>query len=241
MRIRSLAPAALGLILLAGCASGGGSAGAASSTTAPSNGELQRSGPQVGADAARALLSAGAATVSGTLVTADGMQQRVDLHLQDGDMTGTVGTPGGVVEVVTTGGSTAYLRAPASYWTATGLSDAAAARLGGRWVRGGTALVDELTPVSLSWLADGLRNPSGATYEAAVHRGVVDSGRLTGRPAAVVRRTDGGRVLVATSGAAYPLEVDEPGGRAGTLSLSAFSETDPIAPPSGAIDRSAIS
>jgi hypothetical protein len=231
MRIRALAVAPLLLLALAGCAQGGSTALA--HYKAPSNGESRKAGPEVAADAAAALLHAGAATVEGHL-TVDGTDQDVTFNLQGADMTGTVLTRGQAVQVVVWHDDT-YAKGPASFWRSAGVPGDAAARLAGHWVRHAGTAVRRLTPISLIWVADVVRDPSEAV-EHDVHLGRAGSGRLTGTPVAVVTLADGSTIQVAAAGTPYPLVIENPGGHDGELSLSAFEEGATVVPPASAVD-----
>jgi hypothetical protein len=219
------------VVALAGCATGGSPRLA--HYQAPSNGESAEPGPAVAADAAAALLHAGSATVEGHL-TADGADQQVTFNLQGGDLTGTVLTGGEAVQVVVWHDDT-YAKGPASFWRGAGLSDAAAARLAGRWVRHAETAVRRLTPISLIWLADAVRDPSVA-IERDVRLGRATAGRVTGTPVAVITLADGSTIQVAAAGTPYPLVIERPGGHDGELDLSAFEESATVAPPASAID-----
>jgi hypothetical protein len=133
-----------------------------------------------------------------------------------------------------------YANGPASFWTDAGLPGAAAARLAGRWVRGADAAVARLTPVSLVWLADEIRDPSAARIEPVVHLARAESGRLTGTPVVVVSLSDGSTIQVAAAGTPYPVVIDDPGGDAGELTLSAFEEGASVVPPSSAVDLASV-
>jgi hypothetical protein len=236
MRIRALAVAPLLLAVLAGCAPGGAPAPLAH-YQAPSNGENRKPGPQVLSDAAEALLHAGSATVEGRLTVA-GAEQDVTLNLQGEDLSGTVVTRGQAVQIVVWHDRT-YAKGPAAFWTDSGLSAAAAARLAGRWVSGADTAVQRLTPVSLTWLADEVREPSAASIGPDVHLARADSGRLAGTPVVVVPLSDGSTIQVAAAGPPYPLLVENPAGDAGELTLSAFEESATVVPPASAVDLTA--
>jgi len=234
MRIRALAVVLL-LAALAGCTPGGAPPPLAH-YQAPSNGESRKPGPEVAADAAAALLHAGAATVEGH-PSVDGADQDVTFNLQGGDLTGTVLTRGQAVQVVVWSDHT-YAKGPAAFWRDAGLPAGVAARLAGRWVQHAETAVQRLTPISLTWLADAVREPAAA-IEPDVTLGTADAGPLTGTPVAVVTLADGSTIQVAAAGTPYPLVVENPGGHAGDLGLSAFEEGATVVPPAHAVDLSA--
>jgi hypothetical protein len=188
------------------------------------------------ADGAAALLHAGAATVEGHL-TADGADQEVTFNLQGGDMTGTVVTRGQAVQVVVWHEDT-YAKGPAAFWRSAGLPGDAAARLAGHWVQHADTAVQRLTPISLSWLSDAVREPSSAIGRD-VHLGKAGSGRLTGTPVVVVTLADHSTIQLAAAGTPYPLVIENPGGHRGELDLSAFEEEATVVPPAAAADLAA--
>lgn len=232
MRIRAFGVVPLLLAVLAGCTPGGAPPPLAH-YQAPSNGESKKAGPEVAMDAAAALLHAGAATVEGHL-TADGAEQDVTFNLQGGDLTGTVLTRGQAVQVVVWEDDT-YAKGPAGFWRDAGLPADAAGRLAGRWVQHAETAVERLTPISLTWLAEAVRDPA-AGVEHDVHLGKATSGPLTGTPVAVVTLADGSTIQVAAAGTPYPLVIENPGGHDGDLALSAFEEGATVVPPTHAVD-----
>lgn len=234
MRFRALAVAPVAAILLAGCARGG--TPALAHYQAPSNGESTKSGPEVADDAAAALLKAGSATVEGHL-TADGADQDVTFSLHGDEMTGTVVTGGQAVQVTVWHDNT-FAKGPASFWRDAGMPDAEAARLAGHWVQHADTAVQRLTPISLVWLSDAVRDPSPA-IKPHVHLGRASSGRLAGTPVDVVTLVDGSTIQVAAAGPPYPLVIDDPGGHDGELTLSAFEEGTTVVPPADAVDLAA--
>jgi hypothetical protein len=190
----------------------------------------------VAKDAAAALLHAGAATVEGHL-TVDGAEQDVTFNLQGADLTGTVLSRGQAVQVVVWADDT-YAKGPAAFWRDAGLPATAATRLAGRWVQHAETAVQRLTPISLIWLSDAVRDPE-ASVERDVHLGTADAGPLTGTPVAVVTLADGSTIQVAAAGTPYPLVIENPGGHDGDLALSAFEEGATVVPPAHAVDLSA--
>jgi hypothetical protein len=100
--------------------------------------------------------------------------------------------------------------------------------------------VERLTPVSLTWLADEVRDPSAGTIEPEVHLGRAGSGRLAGTPVVVVTLSDGSTIQVAAAGTPYPLVVENPGGDVGELAFSAFAESSTVVPPASAVPLAAV-
>lgn len=220
MRAAVLVPV-LALSLLAGC---GGNDG---------NGESAKKGPQVAADAAKALKDSGAVHVTGT-GTSDGKPLSLDLHLQGADAQGTITQDGVTLQVISTGGKL-YSQAPAAFWTAQGLPAAVGSSLAGKWViipsDAGSVL-----PVTLDSLAQDLQKPSdGTTLEDKV-----GTSTFQGKNVVVITGSDKSTVDVAATGTPYPLHSVSKGTDPGTVTLSDFGKKTSIAAPAGALDLSTL-
>lgn len=221
MRAAVLVPAALALTLLAAC---GGDDG---------NGESAKKGPQVAADAAKALQDAGAAHVTGT-GTSDGKTVSLDLHLQGTDALGSITQGGVTLQVISVGGKL-YAEAPAEFWTTQGLPAAAGSALAGKWVivpsDAGSVL-----PVTLESLAKELRKPSdGTTVDDKV-----TTSTYQGQKVVVVTSSDKSTVDVAATGKPYPLHSVSKGTDPGIVTLTDFGKRTAITPPVGALDLSQL-
>jgi hypothetical protein len=221
MRAARIVPVALALTLLAAC---GGDSG---------NGESAKKGPQVTADAAKALRGAGAAHLIGT-GTSDGKSMSLDLHLQGADAQGSITQGGQKLQVISTGGKV-YAQAPLGFWTAQGLPAAAGALGAGRWVIV-PSTAGEVLPFTLDSLAKELEKPSdGTTVEDKV-----TTSTYQGQKVVVVTSSDGSTVDVAASGKPYPLYSVNKGKDAGTVTLSDFGKRTTITAPSGALDLNTL-
>lgn len=221
MRAAVLAPVALALVLVAGC---GGDDG---------NGESAKKGPQVAADAAKALKDAGAAHVTGTGTT-DGKPVSLDLHLQGADAQGSITQGGVTLQVVNVGGKL-YAQAPATFWSSQGLPPAAGSALADKWVivpsDAGSVL-----PVSLDSLAQELQKPTdGSTIEDKV-----TTSTYKGQKVVVVTESDKSTVDVAATGKPYPLYSVSKSKDGGTFALTDFGKRTTITAPAGALDLSQL-
>jgi hypothetical protein len=244
MRVRTLAVAGLATLTLAACgstttagtaseASASPTTGPASSSSAPTtpagNGEATRTGPQVAADAADALVRAGAVHMVGT-GTSDGQPLSVDLHLQGADVSGTVTMGGQPLDIVTTGGR-AYAKAPAAFWKAQQVPTSIARKLDGRWVLLPAAAASTFGEFSLTKLAEQLRTPDGATWKPEVQKSSAASGDVV-----VITDSDGSTTQVAATGEPYPLQSTDKGADAGTVTLSEFGSKVAITAPPSPLD-----
>jgi hypothetical protein len=244
MRVCTLAGAGLAAVLLAACSGNSGTtpdaaAGgtATGSTSAPAthagNGEAAKNGPRVAADAADALVQAGAVHLVGT-GTSDGQPLSMDLHLQGTDVTGTVTMAGQPVEITSTAGKT-YMKAPAAFWTAQQVPASAARTLDGRWVLVPAEAGSPFEEFALTKLADHLRTPDSTTWQPGVQKG-----SYQGRDVVVITESDGSTTQVAATGTPYPLHADDRGSDPGTVTLSDFGVTVPIAAPPSPLDLSTL-
>lgn len=247
-RARAIALAGLTTVLLAACGNGGdaSSDGASSSSTSstssssssPSsstgNGESDKTGSEVAADAADALEQAGAFRVAGT-VNSDGQQFSLDMHLQGQDMTGSLSNGGQTVHLILVGGSM-YAQAPADFWASQGVPESFAAQLGSSWVLVPSEASSELNPLSAEALVAELRNPSDSTIDDEV-----TTGQLDGQPVVRVTESDGSLLQVAAEGTPYPLQIAEKSATdGGELTLSEFGQPQQIVAPPNALDLSQL-
>jgi hypothetical protein len=217
MRAAVLAPVALAVALLAGC---GGDSG---------NGESAKKGPQVAADAAKALTDAGAAHLIGS-GSSGGKPLSLDLHLQGADAQGSITQDGKKLEVISVSGKL-YGQAPAEFWSSEGLPAAAGALLAGKWVilpsDAGTML-----PFTLDSLAKELAKPSDGT----TIKDKVSTATYKGTKVVVVTSSDGSTVDVAASGTPYPVYSLNKGKDSGTVTLSDFGKRTTITAPKDPLD-----
>jgi hypothetical protein len=222
MRIRQLAAVALAAAVLTAC---GGS---------DDNGEGAKKGPRVASDAASALEKADAVHITGG-GTSNGVTSTVDLRLQGPDATGSITQGGQKLQLVSVGGKV-YVEAPSAFWAQSGVPQATAGALDGKWVIVPDSAAASVLPVTLKGLADELRKPtSGATINDAVH-----TGTLNGKKVVVVTQSDGSTLDVAATGSPYPLRTVDKGTNPGTVTASDFGKKTTITAPSGALDLSQV-
>jgi len=210
MRIRTLALVGTTAMLLTACGSEG-------------NGMAELSGPEVAHRAATALEEAGSATVSGTYAL-EGQPGEIDLHVQGEDAVGTVTMDGTDVQLLATGGQF-FLQAPAAFWTGFGMPAEFAGQFDGRWVAVPAEASAGFGELSLTGLADEIRDPGDARIQDEVGTDERD-----GAPVVVVEDDAGGTLTVAGEGTEYPLEVETTGEDGGTMTFSRFGEEEIIAP-----------
>ncbi|MEU2349667.1 hypothetical protein [Modestobacter sp. NPDC049651] len=238
LHLRGIAVAGLAAVLLTACGGSGdsdraaGAGGSSSASTSAQSGLAGKTGPEVAAAAADALAGVDAVHVTGTGTEA-GQQVTLDLQLQGSDLSGTIATAGQTVQIISTGGQT-YAQAPAAFWSSQGIPAEAAGQLDGRWVALPAEVGDELSGFSLADLADELRHPSDGEVQQEVTTGQVD-----GQDVVVVTQADGSALSVAATGTPYPLQIDNKGDEASSLTLRDFGKKQTIAAPPSPLDFTA--
>jgi hypothetical protein len=152
-----------------------------------------------------------------------------DFRVHGSDIDGTATLNGNVLDLAVIGGN-AYFKAPLAFWTAEGLSGALAAQFANQWVE---APAGSSTASSFSGLSS-LTNVS-STLENHGTLAAGGTGNVDGQAVVFVKdTTNGGKLAVATSGPAYPLQLSETSGSAtGVLTFSNWNAVAAFtAPPS---------
>ncbi len=139
-----------------------------------------------------------------------------DFKVHGTDLDGTVTLNGNVVDLDLIGGDV-YFKAPAAFWTAEGLSAAAAAQLADQWVEEPAGSSEASDFSGLSSLTD-----VSSTLENHGALAAGGTGNVDGQAVVFVKdTTDGGTLAVATSGPAYPLQLSQTkGSGTGVLTYS---------------------
>ena len=204
-------------LVLAGC---GGSS---------DNGEAKKTGPQVAADAAAAVKSAGGFHVSGT-VNQGGKPSTVDLQIQNNDVSGTISLEGAKLNLIIVNGK-AYIKGDTEFWTGNNVSAQTAALLNGRWVAAPASSTSEFSSLTAAGLASDLQHPTDSSFKTPVHKAKID-----GKNVVVVTQQDGSELDVAASGKPYPVRIVNKGSSAGTTTFSGWGQTQPITTPPSPLD-----
>ncbi|TWP39065.1 hypothetical protein [Leekyejoonella antrihumi] len=196
-----------------------------SSAAAAGGGEAGKSATQVFADAKSALFNAKSVRVSGTVID-HGQQQKVNLRFQ-GDNTAGTETIGGMVINIVKIGSTAYIKAPASFWTKTAGSKAAG--LAGKWIKS-TGTSNALGALTLQSLAADL-NSSGSPIRSGITHTT-----LHGKKALTLTQKDGSTLTVADAASPVPLQiVNKSAASKGQLDFTGYGVGQHITAPKGAV------
>ena len=223
--------AAMGTVLVvAGCGSS-----SSSGAVAGSNGESQKSGPQVVKDAVAAMQASGAVHVSGIQpnATSENQVTQVDLQLQSDDSSGSVTLNRDPVQFIVVGGAI-YLKAPAALYVAQNTTPAIAAKLANKWVKAPSqSAFNEFT---LAMVSQALGKPeTKATIDSKT-----STGKLNGQPVVIVKQSDGAKLYVAATGQPYPLKTTSGSANAGlgTAEFTGYGKHVTITAPTSFIDAS---
>jgi hypothetical protein len=225
---RPLLKASLALLalvpLLAGCGS-----------SSSGNGIESKSPAQILQAAKEAAAKASSVHIKGT-IDSEGKPVSLDMQLLAGKGgKGTISQEGFTIKLIQVSGAV-YINGSGAFYEHVGGS-AAAQLLQGKWLKapadsGELASLAELT--NLSKLIDAA---------LADHGTLAKGGKRTieGKQAIGLRdTTKGGTLYVATTGAAYPLEITKGGKETGTVTLSHWNQPVTLEAPAGAIDISKL-
>jgi hypothetical protein len=200
----SLATLAMGAVAVTVACSAG--AGKSTVRVAPTpNSEAAKTGPQVLADAARALATVPTVHVVGTKTDGDlKLTLKADIRAQTDGGDGSMQSSAGSLEMRLVRGHV-YYNGTAGFFEATMEPKSAAEKMAGHWIYEDVAFGQDppLTPKGLSEEIgddDGVTVASGVTTET-----------LDGQPVVVVRESDGSRMDVAATGAPLPLKISGTG------------------------------
>jgi hypothetical protein len=204
-------------------------ASAALLLTACGGGPLDgKTGTEVAEAAAAALEKAGSVQVTGS-VQMEGEEGEVDLFLSGENASGTLTMGGADIELIQVDG-TAYMKAPADFWSSFGMPAEATSMFEGEWVLVPAEAASGFEEFSLDGFIEELRNPDTAIEED------VEEGEVDGQEVVIVKQEDGSELAVANDDNSYPLEINNKGESEGTLTFSRFGDDEEITAPDDAID-----
>jgi hypothetical protein len=199
-----------------------GSGGSSSQSSAPA--QSDRSATQVLKDAKSALFNAKSVHATGT-TTEQGQHQKIDMWFVGRNTAGTQSVNGMVVHIIKIG-DTAYIKAPASFWTKTAGSQGAA--LGNKWIKS-AGKSSNLSGLTLQALAASID-----TDDSPLRKGV-EHGTLKGKKVLVLTQQDGSKMYVADAKPSVPLRLVNAGKSKGSLNFSDYGANHRIAAPKGAV------
>ena len=204
-----VAMAAVAMTVTAACSSGGAKSHGQATVrvSASPNGEASKPGPQVLADAAKALASVPTVRLTGTQ-TSDGEEQKLDLRVQADGLMGSIQTKDGTFQLLAVGGRS-YTKGTPSMRASSFLPKAVAAQWAGHWIyvdpaaNSDSLSISSDEPTNLKAFAAGLTQlDKGVTVERTV-----TSDTLDGRPVVVVSESNGTRLYVSATGEPLPLKI----------------------------------
>jgi hypothetical protein len=216
---------------MAGLVSGAAALGACG--TAASNGLASKAPPQILSAAAAAVSQASSVRIAGTVI-AGGHAAGVDMTLfKGGAADGTFSLSGSTGSIVITRHDI-YFKGSASFWSSLGADSGSpfpqslAARLAGHWVELPSSAQSGVSSLSMEGLVKALRTGTGSARK-------VGTRTVQGQQAAGVSSAANGTLWIATTGTAYPVEVEKSEkGTTEHLSFSAWDEGTAPAAPAGA-------
>ena len=180
---------------------------------------------QILAAAKTAVQNASSYEISGTGDFGSGID-RLDFKVVGADLSGSFTESGSVVQVMVVDGNV-YLKAPAVFYTADGVSANEASVLASTWVEAtaGSSVASDFSSLSdLTNISSEL--PSTGTLTSG------GTATVDGQSVVVLKDTVGGTTLaVATSGAAYPLQMKKTGSSTTVFDLSNWNGVAPFTAP----------
>lgn len=212
---------AVGALLMAAC---GGSSG---------NGIAGDSAKQIVDTVSKTVTSAKSVRIAGS-GTDSGKTISLDLvTFSNGNLDGEITENGSKLQIVKIG-STDYIKAPKTFWSAEGAPASTSALLGGVWISGPNSQFQLGNGFSMSSLASKLKHPSGKISTGG-------TSTIQGQSAKSLHDTKGSTLWVATTGTAYPIEETQTGSEAEHITFSDWNTASQPKAPSGAKPISSFS
>jgi len=204
---------------------------AACSSGPSSNGISSESATQIVSTVGSAIGSASSVTITGSF-TQSGKASAVNVTtFSGGDLSGDITENGTEIKIVKIG-STDYINAPASYYVAAGASAAVGARVGGKWIFGPDSTLGFGDSFTLSSFEKSIKNPTGS-----VRKGTTST--INGQSAYSVISSSG-TLWVATTGTAYPIQLNKNGSSAEQVEFVNWNKGTLPTAPAGAVSISSL-
>ena len=210
-------------LVAAGCSSTNSST---SSTSPPPNGIASESASQILNSVEQAVSSASSVQINGNTEQSGTAVTFQVVTFSTGNFSGGLDQGGNSVKLVKVG-STDYINASAAYFQSVGASASAAALLGGIWVSGPDSQLGFGSSFTISSIETNIKTPKGTITKGS-------ASTIAGQPAFSVVSSKGGLLWVATTGKAYPIELDNSGTNGGTIKFSKWNQGTPPVAPAGA-------
>jgi hypothetical protein len=206
----------LALALVAGLAAAGCSSSSGNGIASESVSQIQQSVEQ-------AVNSASSVQINGNTVQSGKTVTFQVVTFSSGDFSGSLVQSGNSVMIEKIGAND-YLNGSAGYYQAVGASASEASALGGIWVYGPDSQLGFGSSFTISSVVKSIKNPNGT-----LHKGSAST--IDGQAAFSVTSSKGGSLWVATTGKAYPIELDNSGTNGGTVKFANWNQgTSPVVP-----------
>ena len=213
------------MAVVAGCGGGSGS----------TNGEEDKTASQILADARSAATGAGSVHLTGTILDS-GTRLKLNLHAGDNTGSGTITFRGSPIRVIRIG-NTLYMKAPASFYAATGADSATATLLDGKWLKASATEKNFAQLAQLTRLKDVIAlttKPDGKISKAG-------STTLAGTTVIELKDDKGGSLYIATKGNPYPVALrGKDATSSGNVRFTDWGEAVEAKAPKGAIDLGSL-
>jgi hypothetical protein len=217
----------LGIVLATSGGKDRGTTSPPAPATPVTNGEENKT-PAAVLDDARVNLRTTSGVHAAGNVTSDGQDIRLDLDFAGNATKGVLTIGGNDVQIVKVG-SDVYLKGDRDFYLSVANGDTAAVdAIGDKWLKADGTDAKEFDEFSLDGFADAFKvNDGDAKLNPTLGRDVV-----AGQPTVVLTQTDGSRLLVADTGKAYPLRLEnKTPADAGRIDFTNFDAPVQIAPP----------
>jgi hypothetical protein len=216
-------PLLLGLVALA-LSLGGAACGSSNG-----NGVASQSPDQAVQTALAAFRSAKSVTVSGDIGTGSTSTTIDGVIFDNGDFNGTIGVNGTSAKLIKIG-DTDYLEGAEGFWQGNGMTSTQAAEVANKWIE---------IPDSQMGLGNTLSIPTLAsqfTNHGTLSAGT--TGTVEGQAAVSIVSSKGGTLWIATTGTAYPLELQTQ--KQGAIYFSDYNASTVPTAPAGAVPESSL-
>ena len=196
---------------------------AAGCSSSSGNGIASESVTQIQQSVEQAVNSASSVEINGSTVQSGKTITFQVVTFSSGDFSGSLVQSGNSVMIKKIGAND-YLNGSAGYYQAVGASASEASALGGIWVYGPDSQLGFGSSFTLASVVKSIKNPNGT-----LHKGSAST--IDGQAAFSVTSSKGGSLWVATTGKAYPIELDNSGTNGGTVKFANWNQgTSPVAP-----------
>ncbi len=199
---------------------------AAAGCSSSGNGIANESVSQIQTSVEQAVGAAASVQISGTALQSGKKISFQIATFSSGDFSGTIEQSGDSLQLKKIG-STDYLKGTVGYYESTGAPASTATLLGGNWVFGPDSQFGFGSSFTLSSLVNNIKNPGGTLSKGS-------SSTIDGQAAFGVNSSKGGVLWVATSGTAYPIQLDDSSSSGGTINFAGWNQGTPPVAPAGA-------